>query len=333
MILWHFVKRERAPRVESPLRARAWVGTIDFRLINFDEHKVRQGRSSVPLCIHPATMLQMLQFWVPRSPGFDKALVQSLWPLLPHAFETKAEDVTIRILSAIARFEDQSDLAEETVSNLLVNSSLRSRISGSKTTEEEFGYVESEILGENRRLLKRLQMERDRSESLAEKIKERERQVEAASAGARSEIEKAQSERDSLARELDTERAEREKLQVAVDQRNQADRQRTARRAVIGRTACLVAAEAVVAWLGSRLGTGVADLLPVAQWLIIGVALVVGVWIPAEAAVVFAVRRHDLQGSTFLKWLVNVRLALRWVLGVAVVAVIGKAIDLGFSST
>lgn len=329
MILWHFVKRQRPIRVDSPLKARAWIGTIDFRFIGFDEHKLRVGNSTVPLCIHPTTLLQMLQFWVPRSPELEKALVQSLWPLLPHVFDKAAEDVTIKILSAMSRYENDEDLPEETISNLLVNSSLRARISRSRTPDEEFGLVESEILVENNRLLRKLREERKRADTLQEEVNEQGRRVNATSKNAESKIQQLRGERESLADELRDATVEKRLLQEELERRGNDEQRRRARFSVLFRTGLIVVFEILLAvsalWFRPELNAG----LPVAGWLVVAVAAALSLWFPVEIGMLLAKRHEVLIGGTFLGKLGEARKITRWLLLIAAGAAIGRAFDIG----
>ena len=77
-ILWHLVSDQRPGYVETPSDARDWILTVDFRLIAFDSFKLRRGDSGFPLCLHPTSLIQMLQFWVPRTHEFEEAMLGGL---------------------------------------------------------------------------------------------------------------------------------------------------------------------------------------------------------------------------------------------------------------
>lgn len=62
----------------------------------------------------------MLQLWMPRSPQFDAALFESLRASLPNAFDSESEEMSIRILRALSRYEDVDDLPEETLTSILL---------------------------------------------------------------------------------------------------------------------------------------------------------------------------------------------------------------------
>ena len=78
MVLWHFANDKRPVQVESPIDANCWVVTADYRLLGFDAHKQRQMSAVVPICLHPATLTQLLQFWMPQTPEFEEALLSTM---------------------------------------------------------------------------------------------------------------------------------------------------------------------------------------------------------------------------------------------------------------
>jgi hypothetical protein len=98
IMLWHFIKRRRRPSVESPLDAVYWITTIDFRFMGYDTHKRRCSSLKVPMTVHPTTLIQMLQFWVPRSDELETALLESFrLPFLFQEFDSEAERITLKL--------------------------------------------------------------------------------------------------------------------------------------------------------------------------------------------------------------------------------------------
>jgi hypothetical protein len=98
MVLWHFVNRQRPAGQDSPLEVGNWVCTVDYGLVSFDRHK-RRGSRRPPVCLTPSSLLQVLQFWAPRSDELDKALVGAIRePLLFLDFDLGTEQATLRIL-------------------------------------------------------------------------------------------------------------------------------------------------------------------------------------------------------------------------------------------
>ena len=213
MVLWHFTRRKRPPRLESPLDAEAWVATIDFGLLGYDRHKGRGKAGGPPVCIHPTVLLQLLQLWVPRNDLLDSALLNSLQPLLPHEFDRRAEDVTIRILRSLSRIESADNLGQDTVARILVDDAMRARIDTAGSVEEEIAVVHTAIAEENRRLellSKQLEREADglKSEVRARADKTRELQ---------KELEDRESGQRSLREELEGEQRAKRRLEARVD--------------------------------------------------------------------------------------------------------------------
>ena len=177
MMLWHFVSRQRPPTVESPVEAGHWIATIDFGLLRFDAHKNRKHGRSLPIAIHPTVLLQMLQFWVPQSEDLEVALINSLQPLLPQEFDIDAEQVTLRILQVLSRYENARDIGEETLSNILVDDAVRARLQETDDTAEQINVVETALarqVDEGRRETKSLRQAKKR---LEERVREREDEI------------------------------------------------------------------------------------------------------------------------------------------------------------
>ena len=147
--LWHFVSQKRSASVDSPLDAAFWVVTVDYRLIRFDKHKTRQrGAASVPICVHPAALIQMLQLWLPRTAQFDAAMLQCVRALLPRPTDTDVETVTLRILRTLSRFEDVDDLPEETVASVLLSRALRARMETANAADKQTALVREALVVE-----------------------------------------------------------------------------------------------------------------------------------------------------------------------------------------
>ncbi len=146
--LWHLVNRKRLQRLDAPLDAIYWCATVDFRLLGFDSFKRKGQQRSVPVCVHPAVLVQMLQLWLPRSPKFEAALFESLHASLPHAFDSQAEQMSLKILRALSRFEDVDDLPNDTVTSILVNQALRARMGNESDVEKQIVLVRDAIVAD-----------------------------------------------------------------------------------------------------------------------------------------------------------------------------------------
>ena len=147
--LWHFVSQKRSAHIDSPLDAVFWAVTIDYGLLRFDRYKTRQrGANAVPICVHPAVLIQMLQLWLPRTPQFDEAMLQCVRALLPLPTNTDVELVTLKILRTISRFEKVGSLSEKTVSSVLLNRLLRNSMKEKTEAEEQEKLIEDALVGE-----------------------------------------------------------------------------------------------------------------------------------------------------------------------------------------
>jgi len=158
MVLWHFVADQRSVEIESPLDAVFWVVTVDYRLLGFDAYKRAQGATTTPVCLHPATLMQLLQFWIPRTPEFEEAVVGTLrLPFLFQEFDPAAERVTIRILRALSRFENVGDLSTETIYAVVMNEALRQKLAVEEGGEAQITLVREALIEEHRRTADELQ--------------------------------------------------------------------------------------------------------------------------------------------------------------------------------
>ena len=178
MVLWHFVQRKRPARLDSYLDAESWIATIDFGLLGFDRHKVRTQRQAVPLCLHPTVLLQVLQLWIPRSASLDAALVDSLRPLVPHVFDSDAEQVTIRILRGLSRFENVGDLTQETLTHILFDRAIRNRVAATQDIEKQIEFVREALVAETMRLEQKAKQLELEAAGLKAEVGSRDRQLE-----------------------------------------------------------------------------------------------------------------------------------------------------------
>ena len=207
MVLWHFTRRKRPARLESPLKAEHWIATIDFGMLGYDRYKRRRQGDKLPVCIHPTVLLQLLQLWVPRNELLEAALVNSLQPLLPHEFDRQAEEVTIKILRSLSRIEGSETIGRETIVHILVDDAMRSRIGAASNVEEEIAIVHTAIAEENRRLeLRAKQLEREAS-------------------GLKSEVRVRTEETHALQREIEGHKSGQRSLQEALDEERRSKQQ------------------------------------------------------------------------------------------------------------
>jgi len=149
MVLWHIVRDRRHADLESPLEARYWIVTVDYRLLAFDAYKRREEGTAVPLCLHPSNFVSMLQFWVPRSSAFEEAVLGTMrLPFLFQEFDAEAEKITLRILQAIGRFEGIGDLSEEVIAGVVGGDAIRARIESASDEQSEVELIRDALIQE-----------------------------------------------------------------------------------------------------------------------------------------------------------------------------------------
>lgn len=174
VVLWHFVRDKRPTLAESPAEAKYWIVTVDMRFLGFDAYKTASGRGELPVCLHPTTLLQLLQFWVPRSEAFERAVLGSMrLPFLFSEFDEGSEKVTVDILAAMSRLDGVEKLPVSTLRSMLLNEALRTRIAHSTALEEQVQAVRDALAAqyatlqvENTDSQKALQEERERGTKL-----------------------------------------------------------------------------------------------------------------------------------------------------------------------
>ena len=166
VVLWHCVADRRGAGSQGPLDATYWLVTLDFQLLGFDSFKHRDRASYVPVCIHPTVLVQLLQFWISKDTNVDEAMLNSLRPMLPHRFDTEAEEVTVKILASLSRYENADNLGEATVAEILMNQALRQRMRGEKDIDQQTKLVREAIIEEAERAKQALKNATNESERL-----------------------------------------------------------------------------------------------------------------------------------------------------------------------
>lgn len=172
--LWHFVNELRPDKIESPKEASFWIATVDNRFLRFDFYK-RTSSENIPICIYPTTLIQMLQFWVPRTTEIEEAIMHSL--RLPfifwQPFDAEAEKVTLNILKALSRYENITDFEKETVASILVNDVLRQKICKEDDKEKQHELIKEALIFENKSIRSKLDKERKKVTHLESTIGEK----------------------------------------------------------------------------------------------------------------------------------------------------------------
>jgi len=199
MIVWHFVRDRRDEYVESALTARYWILTVDYGLLGFDSARKRAGGGPVPLCVHPSTLIQLLQLWVPRTTAVEEALVGTLrMPLFFEEFDVQAERVTLKILKTLSRYQNVQDLDEETVSATLMDDAFRARIDQQEDEDENLALVTDAIVKENARKAERVKEAEREAKTYASQLEDTEKKLKEVYDELHSEAEKRQESERAL---------------------------------------------------------------------------------------------------------------------------------------
>jgi hypothetical protein len=230
MILWHFVNDKRAAYIESPIDAQDWILTVDFRFIGFDEHKQRKCGLKVPLCLHPTSLIQLLQFWVPRTKEFEEAILGSLrLPFLFQEFDAEAERTSIRILKGLGRFDVGGQIPEQTITHVILNDGLRDRLKTEQSEESEIQLIRDALVEE---MKAQVEAEASKAQQLQEEVRKREanlsaldsekRAKEEAIEALRSKVAEAEAKANSLSETIKTQGVEIDSLKSKwqMDQEN-----------------------------------------------------------------------------------------------------------------
>ncbi|HPG61401.1 MAG TPA: hypothetical protein PK586_05295 [Casimicrobium sp.] len=175
MILWHLVDDNRPAYIESPIDAKDWILTVDYRFIGFDEHKQKKASAKVPTCLHPTSLIQLLQFWVPRTAEFEEAILGSLrLPFLFQEFDADAERTSLRILKGIGRFENSENLSEEAINDVVLNEGLRARIKTEKNEDAETTLIRDALV---EGMTLRAEDEANKAKALEEEVRKRDSDI------------------------------------------------------------------------------------------------------------------------------------------------------------
>ena len=193
MVLWHFVKDKRPLRPESPIDAEYWIITADYRLLGFDAHKQRRMGTEVPICLHPTTLTQLLQFWVPQTAEFEEALLSTMrLPTVLSLLDGDTERISLKILNALSTFENIGNLPPETTTRVLLNDALRQKLKVEDDIAKQVELVREALIEENKKTEQRLIAEKLRSSQLQQDGEKLHSEVQ----GLKAELERQRAEAD-----------------------------------------------------------------------------------------------------------------------------------------
>jgi hypothetical protein len=199
VVLWHFVTERRPIRVESPVDATFWIVTVDYHFLGFDLYKRSDQQASIPVCLHPTSLIQLLQFWLPRTRELEEAILDSLrLPLLFQEFDSSAERVTVRILETLARFEKVEQLSGDVISNILVNQALRQAIALERDVQKQVDLVHGALVEENEKARQHLERASEERERLSLEVSDKNRMIDELKAKLAQQRERARSLEERL---------------------------------------------------------------------------------------------------------------------------------------
>jgi flagellar motor switch/type III secretory pathway protein FliN len=166
--IWHIVKDKRPQYIDSPKDVINWIITLDFSFLEYDKYKQNVDASqNVGICLHPNELISMLQFWVPRTIKFEKAILGNFrMPFLFKEVESDSEKISIEILSSLSQFEDHKSYSKELVTEILTNRALRQKIKPSNSIQENAELIKDEVIKRFEETQKALSKEKENSENL-----------------------------------------------------------------------------------------------------------------------------------------------------------------------
>lgn len=323
VILWHVAKDKRPAYVESPIEAQEWILTVDFRFLGFDQHKLKVNDSNVPVCLHPTALIQLLQFWIPRTRAFEEAVLGGLrLPFLFKEFDAEAERLSLNIIKKIGLFEGSDKISDDTLVRVVFNDGLRHRLEAGQPEEEEIRLVRDALVEEGRSV----------AEAANAKVMELTALVEDKTA-AISEAQRKSKEKDLRIKELEEEAAER-KREVARSAEVKLHRRTIA--LYLGILLGVMITSGIGSWATAyMLPDSIGTIVRVAACIVVGVCI----FILGHLVLEVAVRRRRgrmnqlwpfVQITRFRKWLWGLIITL--MLGVAV-SVIVQDLQVGKTST
>jgi hypothetical protein len=176
--MWHFANDKRPPRPDSPLDAKYWIVTADYRFLGYDAFKHRDMTNEIPICLHPTAVIQLLQFWVPMDSEFETALFSAIrLPTVLAPFDGDAERISLQILNALSTFANISDMPAETTTRILLNDALRQKLALEKEVTKQIDLVREALIEENRKADERVRTEVAKSRQMELQSKELESQL------------------------------------------------------------------------------------------------------------------------------------------------------------
>ena len=173
MVLLNFVADQRPAHIDSPFEAKSWFVTIDYRLLKYD----RKKNAGSPVCIHPSLLIQMLQFWLPRTQAFETAMIESLRiPFASRGFDAASEKVALPILEVLSRFE-VGDLSTEVITQVLVNDAIHTALEKAEDKDAETSIVKEGLLSLDAELRSKLERVEEETAEFRSVVEQQSKQI------------------------------------------------------------------------------------------------------------------------------------------------------------
>ena len=170
--IWHIVKDKRPQYVDSPKDIISWILTLDFSFLAYDKFKQTMDPThKISLCLHPNELISMMQFWVPRTEKFEKAILGSLrLPFLFKEIDSESERISIEILRTLSQYDDHDAYSKELVTEILTNRALRQKIKPSNSVEKNAELIKEEVFRKLDEANKKLIAEKSKSNELEQQL-------------------------------------------------------------------------------------------------------------------------------------------------------------------
>jgi hypothetical protein len=149
--------------------------------------------TEVPICLHPTTLTQLLQFWVPQTAEFEEALLSIMrLPTVLSLLDGDTERISLKILNALSTFENIGNLPPETTTRVLLNDALRQKLKVEEDIAKQVELVREALIEENNKTEQRLIAEKLRSSQLQQDGEKLHTEVQ----GLKAELERQRAEAD-----------------------------------------------------------------------------------------------------------------------------------------
>ena len=162
--MWYVVLDKRPAHVESPLEASYWVVTVDYHFLGFDAFRRRamHQNNCRSVCI-PMALIQLLQFWLPRTAQFEEAVMGSLrWPFLFQDLIRRPRKRPFVYLKLWHGSKTWGSTPRDVIAGVLLDDALRNKLSVEKDVERRVALVKEALISRTEKLQSELAQENER---------------------------------------------------------------------------------------------------------------------------------------------------------------------------